>query len=76
MQNLGVAHAHGSPAVNMVKLKSSIIVYSLAFYLQGKLTARERVQLLCDAESFIEYDMFMEHDCADFGMEDEKVSIQ
>ncbi|ELU15042.1 hypothetical protein CAPTEDRAFT_170203 [Capitella teleta] len=35
---------------------------------KGKLTARERVNLLCDEGSFIEYDMFMEHDCDDFGM--------
>lgn len=42
------------------------------FYLQGKLTARERVHLLCDKESFVEYDMFMEHYCSDFGMENQK----
>ena len=41
--------------------------------LQGKLTARERVKLLCDPDSFVEYDMFMEHECRDFGMEDAKV---
>ena len=40
---------------------------------QGKLTARERVKLLCDPDSFVEYDMFMEHECRDFGMEDAKV---
>ncbi|XP_050389497.2 propionyl-CoA carboxylase beta chain, mitochondrial [Patella vulgata] len=39
---------------------------------KGKLTARERIQLLVDADSFVEYDMFMEHDCTDFGMEKEK----
>lgn len=36
---------------------------------QGKLTARERVELLLDPESFVEYDMFVEHRCSDFGME-------
>ena len=40
---------------------------------QGKLTARERVNLLCDEGSFIEYDAFAEHDCAEFGMEKQKV---
>ncbi|PVD32696.1 hypothetical protein C0Q70_08141 [Pomacea canaliculata] len=39
---------------------------------EGKLTARERLQLLLDAGSFVEYDMFLEHNCADFGMEKEK----
>lgn len=28
-----------------------------------------------DAGSFIEYDMYLEHDCADFGMQNEKVSF-
>jgi len=36
---------------------------------QGKLTARERVELLLDPESFVESDMFVEHRCSDFGME-------
>ncbi|KAL4635880.1 propionyl-CoA carboxylase beta chain, mitochondrial isoform X1 [Arapaima gigas] len=36
---------------------------------RGKLTARERVELLLDPDSFIEYDMFVEHRCSDFGME-------
>uniref|UniRef100_A0A3P8UX28 Propionyl-CoA carboxylase beta chain, mitochondrial n=1 Tax=Cynoglossus semilaevis TaxID=244447 RepID=A0A3P8UX28_CYNSE len=36
---------------------------------KGKLTARERVELLLDPESFVETDMFVEHRCADFGME-------
>jgi acetyl-CoA carboxylase carboxyltransferase component len=39
------------------------------FYFQGKLTARERVEVLCDPGTFVEYDMFMEHTCTDFGME-------
>jgi len=37
---------------------------------QGKLTARERVELLVDPGSFREYDMFVEHACTDFGMDD------
>lgn len=39
---------------------------------KGKLTARERIQLLMDQGSFIEYDMYLEHNCADFGMENQK----
>ncbi|UTW60453.1 acyl-CoA carboxylase subunit beta [Kordiimonas sp. SCSIO 12603] len=39
---------------------------------RGKLTARERIDLLLDEDSFEEYDMFVEHRCADFGMEDTK----
>ena len=39
---------------------------------KGKLTARERVNLLLDEGSFVEYGAFMEHRCTDFGMEKEK----
>jgi len=41
---------------------------------RGKLTARERIDLLCDDGSFVEYDMFAEHTCSDFGMEKQKFS--
>jgi propionyl-CoA carboxylase beta chain len=40
---------------------------------RGKLTARERVELLLDEGSFEEWDTFVEHRCADFGMADKKV---
>ncbi|MBL4616572.1 MAG: acyl-CoA carboxylase subunit beta [Robiginitomaculum sp.] len=40
---------------------------------KGKLTARERLELLLDEGSFEEYDMFVEHQCSDFGMSDNKV---
>jgi propionyl-CoA carboxylase beta chain len=40
---------------------------------KGKLTARERIELLLDEGSFEEFDMFVEHRCADFGMQDNKV---
>ncbi|MBT8081112.1 MAG: acyl-CoA carboxylase subunit beta [Gammaproteobacteria bacterium] len=40
---------------------------------RGKLTARERVELLLDEGSFEEWDTFVEHRCTDFGMEDKKV---
>ena len=40
---------------------------------KGKLTARERIELLLDAGSFEEWDMFKEHRCADFGMAEQQV---
>ena len=36
---------------------------------KGKLTARERIELLLDPNSFEEWDMFKEHRCTDFGMD-------
>ncbi|WP_411352541.1 acyl-CoA carboxylase subunit beta [Leisingera aquaemixtae] len=39
---------------------------------RGKLTARERIELLLDEDSFEEFDMFVSHRCTDFGMEDNK----
>ncbi|MEM9436957.1 MAG: acyl-CoA carboxylase subunit beta [Pseudomonadota bacterium] len=41
---------------------------------KGKLTARERVELLLDEGSFEEFDMFVTHRCTDFGMEASKPS--
>ena len=43
-----------------------------AQHAKGKLTARERIELLLDADSFEEYDMFITHRCTDFGMETSK----
>ncbi|MGE0386603.1 MAG: acyl-CoA carboxylase subunit beta [Gammaproteobacteria bacterium] len=40
---------------------------------RGKLIARERLELLFDEGSFEEWDMFVEHDCNDFGMQSQKV---
>jgi propionyl-CoA carboxylase beta chain len=40
---------------------------------KGKLTARERLEMLLDPGSFEEWDMFVEHRCTDFGMEDQKI---
>ena len=40
---------------------------------QGKLTARDRVAWLCDEKSFHEYDLFVEHNCRDFGMDGKKL---
>ena len=38
----------------------------------GKLTARERIELLCDPGSFDEIDAFVTHNVSDFGMGDKK----
>ncbi|MGI9524850.1 MAG: acyl-CoA carboxylase subunit beta [Hyphomicrobiaceae bacterium] len=40
---------------------------------RGKLTARERIELLLDENSFEEFDMFVEHRCTDFGMQETKI---
>src|SRR5438445_10161846 len=40
---------------------------------RGKLTARERIELLLDEGSFEEFDMFVEHRCSDFGMEKTRI---
>ena len=39
---------------------------------KGKLSARERIELLLDEGSFEEFDMFVAHRCTDFGMEDQR----
>ncbi|RLQ89253.1 acyl-CoA carboxylase subunit beta [Notoacmeibacter ruber] len=39
---------------------------------KGKLTARERLDVLLDAGSFEEYDTFKTHRCTDFGMEEQQ----
>jgi propionyl-CoA carboxylase beta chain len=44
-----------------------------AQHAKGKLTARERIELLLDADSFEEWDMFKGHRCTDFGMERQSV---
>jgi acetyl-CoA carboxylase carboxyltransferase component len=40
---------------------------------KGKLTARERIDMLLDEGSFEEYDMFVTHRCTHFGMESQQV---
>ena len=40
----------------------------------GKLTARERIDLLLEKGSFIELDKLVTHRCTDFGMEKQKFS--
>src|ERR1700757_4514158 len=41
---------------------------------RGKLTARERIELLMDKNSFEELDMFVEHRATDFGMDRAKIA--
>ncbi len=40
---------------------------------KGKLTARERIELLLDPDSFEEWDMFVEHRSRDFGMDKQRI---
>lgn len=44
-----------------------------AQHARGKLTARERIELLLDRNSFEEFDMFVEHRSTDFGMDKAKI---
>ncbi|UCG97920.1 MAG: acyl-CoA carboxylase subunit beta [Burkholderiales bacterium] len=44
-----------------------------AQHAKGKLTARERIELLLDEGTFEEWDMFVEHRCLDFGMAQNKI---
>ncbi len=40
---------------------------------KGKLTARERIELFLDPGSFEEWDMFVQHGCSEFGMDEQKI---
>ncbi|MEJ2029909.1 MAG: acyl-CoA carboxylase subunit beta [Maritimibacter sp.] len=44
-----------------------------AQHAKGKLTARERIELLLDEGSFEEFDMFKSHRCTEFGMEQQQI---
>ena len=44
-----------------------------AQHAKGKLTARERIEMLLDEGSFEEFDMFVTHRCTNFGLEKTKV---
>jgi len=44
-----------------------------AQHAKGRLTARERLDVLLDPGSFEELDMYVEHNCTDFGMETQKI---
>ncbi|MFR4406290.1 MAG: acyl-CoA carboxylase subunit beta, partial [Anaerovoracaceae bacterium] len=41
-----------------------------AQHAKGKLTARERLDILFDKDSFVEVDVFVKHRCTNFGMEE------
>ncbi|WP_119169211.1 acyl-CoA carboxylase subunit beta [Algihabitans albus] len=45
-----------------------------AQHAKGKLTARERLEVLLDEGSFEEWDMFVEHRCNEFGMAEQRVA--
>jgi propionyl-CoA carboxylase beta chain len=40
---------------------------------KGKLTARERLEILLDDDSFEEFDTYVEHNCVDFGMQENTI---
>src|SRR6056297_2550910 len=40
---------------------------------KGKLTARERIEVLLDEGSFEEFDMFVAHRCTEFGMGETRI---
>lgn len=44
-----------------------------AQHAKGKLTARERLNVLLDEDSFEELDMYVEHNCIDFGMDEQHI---
>ncbi|WP_310498753.1 carboxyl transferase domain-containing protein, partial [Sandarakinorhabdus sp.] len=43
-----------------------------AQHAKGRLSARERLDILLDPGSFEELDMYVEHNCVDFGMAEQK----
>src|SRR5438874_13509029 len=45
-----------------------------AQHAKGKLTARERLDVLLDEGSFEEYDMYVTHRATEFGMADQKIA--
>jgi len=45
-----------------------------AQHAKGRLTARERIDILLDEGSFEELDMFVEHNCTDFGMDETHIA--
>jgi len=45
-----------------------------AQHAKGKLTARERIELLADPNSILEFDMFVQHRATEFGM-DKRVAL-
>ncbi len=67
-----------SPTAALKKMRAASLVGGgekrvAAQHAKGKLTARERVELLVDEGSFVEIDRFVTHGCTDFGMQDNKI---
>lgn len=56
----------------MLAMSCHMCAYVPKQHEKGKLTARERIQLLVDEGSFTEFDMLKGHRCTDFGMEKEQ----
>ena len=46
-----------------------------AQHAKGKLSARERLDLLLDEGSFVEFDRFVVHRSTDFGLDEQKVYV-
>lgn len=44
-----------------------------AQHAKGKLTARERLEILFDKDSFVEMDVFVKHRCNNFGMDEKEL---
>lgn len=57
----------GDEAVEQARAKSAKAVEKL--HASGRQTARERIDLLLDPDSFVELDAYVTHACSDFGME-------
>ena len=58
-----------TPATYLLTLA---LLRNRAQHAKGKLTARERLDLLLDEGSFREYDMLKTHRCEDFGMDEQR----
>ncbi len=69
---------HLAPEARLAALRQKILApagedKNAAQHKRGKMTARERLNLLLDPGSFTELDAFAEHDCSDFGMAEKRV---
>jgi len=67
-----------TPTERLVRLREESLVgggpaRAAAQHEKGKLTARERVDLLVDEGSFVEIDRYVRHRCTDFGMGEQRI---
>src|SRR4029450_11917080 len=65
IEQLGAKRAHARVGGGEKRIEAQ--------HAKGRLTARERLTVLLDPGSFEEVDMYVEHNCVDFGMETQKV---